>query len=186
MNLKIWLKNLQVFLKRKYNFYFRNWNYIFKFDHHSPNRNLPEELTVLRFDSVDTIPGEIIEMMYLAHGDRYVNSNMGFINSKGAVLWVAIKDNKVLGCRLSRRGKNINNWFIELNDNDIIIYRGNTVPEFRGHGLSPAMMQYIIKNELNEGDNAYVDCKIYNYPSIRSITKAGFVKIAKMRPIKEE
>ena len=36
---------------------------------------------------------------------------------------------------------------------------------------------------LAAGGHAYTDCRVYNTPAIRSVTKAGFVGIATMRPI---
>lgn len=54
---------------------------------------------------------------------------------------------------------------------------------FRGRGLFPSLMRHVMHEALAAGGHAYIDCRVYNTPALRSVAKAGFVGIATMRPI---
>lgn len=105
----------------------------------------------------------------------------------GAVLWLARIDGRLCGASLSRRGRWFRTWFVPLNPEDLVIFRNRTAPEFRGRGLCPALMNWIIDHEQAGTDaRGYVDCRIYNRASIRSIEKAGFRRIATMKPLRRK
>ncbi len=102
---------------------------------------------------------------------------------QNGIMWAAFLDKQLTGVLFTRRGIHFNRWFVKLQHDDIVIFRVRTYPEFRGQGIAPALMNYAINNSLASGDNAYIDCRVYNKPSIRSIEKAGFSLIATMKPI---
>lgn len=70
-----------------------------------------------------------------------------------------------------------------MEDEDIVIFRVRTYPRFRGRGIAPSLMCHAMSELLAEGGSAWIDCRIYNKPSIRSIEKAGFDRVGTMRPM---
>lgn len=185
MSLRHVLRSIKHGSIKLFNRCFRHWNYVMKYDRSAPRRDLPAGVTIERFAHVDAIPGEMLAKMRAVDSDVSVEAYRHEMRHKGSVLWVALRDGEVIGTRLSRRGRHIPVWFIPLQPDDLLLYRGKTTPACRGQGLSPAMMQYIIDRELSDSCSAYSDCRIYNHPSIRSLSKAGFRIVGKLRPISE-
>lgn len=168
-----------------YNRRFRHWNYILKHDPDAEARPLPEGTEVLRYDDADAVPPDILDKMRETDAERSVQAYLYHIRHKGSVLWVAVRNGTVCSTWLSRQGRHIPRWFIPLQPDDLLLYRGKTAAAARGKGFSPAMTQYIIAHEPGATGSAYADCRIYNHPSIRCLTKAGFRIIGRMRPITE-
>lgn len=103
----------------------------------------------------------------------------------GAVLWLGRIGGVLAGVSVSRDGAHFARWFVPLKPADIVIFRNATATAFRGRGVCPALMRNAIVHEVGAGGHAYVDCRIYNHASIRSIEKAGFARIATCRPLRQ-
>ena len=97
--------------------------------------------------------------------------------------WIASIEGTIVATAFSRRGASLDRWFVALQPRDLVIFRVRTHLSHRGMGIAPAMYRKVLQESLRNGQKAYVDCRIYNRPSIRSIEKAGFVQIATMKPI---
>ena len=67
-----------------------------------------------------------------------------------------------------------------LKGNDIQIGPCKTNREYRGRGIYPKVLQYIIDNELGLGDCAYMIIEENNVSSIRGVEKAGFRRVKRI------
>lgn len=64
------------------------------------------------------------------------------------------------------------------------LYDFATVPEYRGHGFYPALLRYLVADLAKRGiRRAWIGTAPGNYPSMRSISRAGFTKVADSRYI---
>jgi GNAT superfamily N-acetyltransferase len=97
------------------------------------------------------------------------------------VMWLAVVDGKFGGHLWSRKGKYVPKWFVPLNEEDLQFFAAVIFDEFRGRGIAPALMRYIMKQEMNGRGTAYVDCAQWNTPAARFCEKAGFKRIATMK-----
>jgi len=97
------------------------------------------------------------------------------------VMWMALFDGKLAGFLWSRKGKFIPRWFVPLAEDDLQFFAASTFDEFRGRGIAPALMRYIMQHEMNGRGTAYVDCAQWNKPAARFFEKAGFTRIATMK-----
>lgn len=161
---------------------FRHRNHVFVWRGDPAGRPRLTDLTVLRFQGQDELPGDLRAKMAAIHSERIFETDR-FEMEHGAVLWVVLMDGGYVGSSLSRSGRHYLKWFVELEPHDVVIFRNATAPAFRGRGICPALMREIIARELSDGGRAYVDCQIDNKASIRSIEKAGFRRIATLKPI---
>lgn len=100
-----------------------------------------------------------------------------------AIMWVASCDGVPATVVFTRRGRHFRRWFLPLQDDDVVVFRLRTYPPFRGRGLAPSLMRHALHECMKNGAAAYIDCRVYNQPSIRSIIKTGFTRIATMKPI---
>ena len=160
-------------------------NHIFVHDPDAPRVNGPVGLNVSRYERLEDVPPSVAHQLQLLHGSSTLKADRWELEHH-AVLWIATLNGRVVGTSMSRRGRHFRKWFLPLAANDVVIFRNATVREFRGIGICPSMMGRIVQVELEDGARAYVDCRVYNRPSIRSIQKAGFRRIATKRPLKRK
>lgn len=157
-------------------------NYVFVFDPTLPEPVRPAGMVVERYDRLNEVPEEVRAALVGEYGAASLGVDEWEMDRAG-VLWVALVEGQFAGASMSRRGRHFRKWFVPIQDDDIVIFRNRTSPRFRGRGICPALMRHIIAYELIGGGQAYVDCRVYNKPSIRSIEKAGFRRIATLKPI---
>jgi ribosomal protein S18 acetylase RimI-like enzyme len=97
------------------------------------------------------------------------------------VMWLALVDGKLAGYLWSRTGRYLPRWFVPLAEDDLVFFAATTFPEFRGRGIAPALMRYIMQQEMKGRGTAYVDCAQWNKAAARFFEKAGFTRIGTMR-----
>jgi RimJ/RimL family protein N-acetyltransferase len=140
------------------------------------------DLRIERYERVEDVPPEVLSALSGYASGKEFEWDAREIRDH-AVYWVGYLDGQVVGTRMSRRGQYFRSWFVPLEKNDIVIFRGRTLPPFRGRGISAVMLRYIISREVAAGGRAFTDCDVYNKPSIRAIGKAGFRRIATKKSI---
>ena len=111
----------------------------------------------------------------LDHGGPRMKKEFEHLFQAGSVLWLGELDGRFAGVCWHSRPVNRQDYFVPLTASDTVIYACFVLPEFRGRGIYPRMLQSLITSLLAEGlESVYIDCKIWNQPSIRGIEKAGF------------
>jgi hypothetical protein len=148
----------------------------------------PELYPGVRFEcyrSPEDIPAWVAEAIKGEQGEETLKMDLVEIRD-GSVMWAALVDDRLAGLMHSRRGRMFRRWFVHLRDDDIVIFRARTFPDFRGRGISPAMHRHIMNVELTDSDRAYADSALYNTPSRRCLEKVGYRVIAVMTPITRE
>jgi len=158
-------------------------NHVFACDGISACPTGPAGLTIARYAKYEAIPDHIVSDMARDRGPRSLD-DLRWELDHNAVAWVASIDGRVVSSSMSRQGCHYTRWLTALRPQDLVIFRNATAPEFRGRGLCPALMQHVMLHELKPGGQVYVDCRVYNAPSIRSIEKAGFRWIATVKPVR--
>lgn len=143
------------------------------------------DVRFLRFEQFADVPELVRQAIVANQGEHALDKDEREIRDH-SLMWVAIVDDKVCGIRHSRRGRYFSNWFVPLDDDDIVLFRGRTYPEFRGRGISPAMHRHIMHTELNASGRAFADCTVYNKSSRRSLEKSGFQLVTIAKPITRE
>lgn len=103
---------------------------------------------------------------------------------KGAVLWLLMISDNVVGFHWSITGQPIKQYFFSFTCKDALLFDSEIFAEFRGQGLNPLLIDYIMCNLKKQGVNrAYIDIRMWNAANIRSITKTKFKKIGIARKV---
>ena len=145
-------------------------------------RQVVDGLLIQRYGTLEEIPGRHFQQLMAEEGSVLLQQmNREFAD--GGVFWVATLEEHVVAYQWSRRGFQVERWFVPLEADDVVIFATVTFPQWRGRGIGPAMMQHIIANELAGRGRAYVDCKVWNKPAMRGIAKAGFTCMGRMQPL---
>ncbi len=170
---------------RMYRRLFQHRNYVFV--HKGPyNPETAPTCKIEKYSSFAELP-ENVKKAFLSSGGHDVMEINRVELENNAVLYVGYIDDKVAGVLFSRQGKYFKRWFVDLADNDIVLFRAKTYPEFRGRGICPTLIRYAMHDNLfNTSNFAYADCRVYNTASERAITKAGFQKIGVMKPLRQK
>jgi ribosomal protein S18 acetylase RimI-like enzyme len=182
-------RRVRVRLMRGYNRLCRNRNCVYIFDQSSPAPIDAPGLRFERYDRLDLIPEHIHRTKCREVGTTAPDAVAREIDSvamemrHGAIYWAAFLDDRLAGIAMSRRGNHFRRWFVPLDERDVVLFRGETFPAFRGRGVHPSRLRHIITQEMRPGGHAYVDCKIYNTTVQRAYEKAGFRKIATAKPL---
>lgn len=143
------------------------------------------DVQFLRFEHFEEVPESVRQAIIANQDQRALEKDEREIRDH-SLMWVAIVDDKVASACHSRKGKFFRTWFVPLNDDDIVLFRARTYPEFRGRGIIPSIYRHIMHQELPESARAFADCAEYNKASRRSLEKAGFQLVTVAKPITRE
>jgi len=103
---------------------------------------------------------------------------------KGAVLWLMMISDIVVGFHWSVTGQPIKQYFFSFPCKDTLLFDSEIFTEFRGRGLNPLLIDYIMCNLKKQGvSRVYIDIRMWNAANIRSITKTRFKKIGVAKKI---
>lgn len=86
-------------------------------------------------------------------------------------------DGAALSYLLTRSGRTLSRWFIDLSDDDVVIYSVVTHPSARGRRLAPRLTATVAARLNTEGKRVLLDCKTWNGSAHRAFAAAGFCPI---------
>lgn len=141
-----------------------------------------EDLQIARYTTLQDIPDYQLSELTVYRGEKAMRSLEVELDTR-TVLWLCRINGRFAGMQRSRFGRDIAFWYVPLREQDLVIYATGTSEELRGRGVASTIMRHIVSHDLEIGGRAYIDCEIWNIASIRSIEKAGFKRIATMRPL---
>ncbi len=164
---------------------FRNYHYVYRLNPNAPRVPIPEGFTMQHFKCIEDIPSQLLEELNSITGKKQMLKTLINMKYRGCVLCVGFLYDEPVASVLYRKASNIPYWFIDLQPDDVVFMRGGTVPAHRGKGLFACMHQAMASLLPVDRMNIYSDVSIYNYSSMRSVEKAGWIKICKKKAIYE-
>ncbi len=171
---------------RKLRQYYRRWfqktkHYVFM--HLGPfDPPINPSCSFASYERFDDIPDTVKDAIIANEGKASLE-NEKFEMKHGASMWVGFVEGQLAHIILIRYGKEFDRWFVHLDDQDIVMFRGRTYPEYRGQGILGTAIKHIMHILLQDGGKAFTDINVHNISSIRGILKFGFENIAKIKPI---
>ncbi len=98
--------------------------------------------------------------------------------TKGGRLWIATVDGNVAALAWTFCGAHKPPWFLELRDDDSLIWWTVTLPRYRGRGIQSVLYSRMVHDCASRGSAClYVSCAEYNLSSMRVILRAGFAVV---------
>jgi ribosomal protein S18 acetylase RimI-like enzyme len=170
------VRQIPVNLWRKY---VRNRHHVFSCSAPTAQVILPDGWVIERIETWEAA-ARFINVIRARRSEKQLEIMRRELADQG-VMWLAFLDGKLGGFLWSRMGKHVPRWFVPLAENDLQFFAAVTFEEFRGRGIAPTMMRYIMQQEMNGRGTAYVDCVQWNKPAARFFEKAGFTRIATMK-----
>lgn len=175
---------MRAIAERYYHRWFFRHSFVFRHEG-SSSRERRTDCEFKRYDSFQELPNTVV--VDIASDSSVSQMEMGKRElDEHATLWVAFVAGRVATTVYTREGRYFHHWFLELQPEDIVVFRLVTRQEYRGRGLAPSLIRHAIHETVKPPGHAYIDCRTYNKPSIRCIEKAGFTRIARKRSIKRD
>jgi len=159
--------------------YVRNRHHIYSRPAPLEKVDLPAGMAIERIDSWEAA-GPRMNLIRARRTEKHLEIMRRELSDHG-VMWLALVDGKLAGYLWSRKGKFVPNWFVHLGEDDLQFFAATTFEEFRGRGIAPTLMRYIMQQEMNGHGTAYVDCAQWNNAAARFFEKAGFSRVATMK-----
>lgn len=104
---------------------------------------------------------------------------------KGAVLWVLRLNGNIVSFVWSIKGKVVTPWYLPLTPHDAFIFDAITFEEYRGQGLYPLLMNYILARLRLEGvSRAVAELYAWNKSSINGLKKTCYRKFGEARKLR--
>lgn len=96
----------------------------------------------------------------------------------GAHCYAALGEDGTAICYLlARTGKSLDNWFIELEPGDAVLYSIVTHVGARGQRLAGRLAAQVAEDYLARGHRAFLDCAVWNVSAHKAFEAAGFVRL---------
>jgi len=131
------------------------------------------DLELIRSKSIEQVPASYHDAAK-AH-PRLLWWDLEELLGRGAELWTGVREGSAGTIALTRPGDAVDAYFFPMTEHCLLISHCLTMPEHRGHGLYPRMLQHILTTCSGEGvERFYIDCSDYNDSSVQGILKAGF------------
>ena len=137
---------------------------------------LPEGVKFERFTKESNIPLPFAQELVEEEGDVAVRRMLELFD-KGACFWLIFHEREVVGFWWTIRASNLNRWFIDLLDEDVVLFNSYTFRAWRGKHISPAVAEAIVAQETSKAGRAYIDIAAWNKASLKSIAKTGFEQV---------
>jgi Acetyltransferase (GNAT) family len=100
-----------------------------------------------------------------------------------SLLWIGAYGDAPVCYAWSTHGRDLKEWYIPLQPDDIVIFAVVTWPGSRGIGLARNIVQHIALVEGNDSVHIYLDTKEWNLSAQRSFERAGFRRVAVKPPL---
>lgn len=92
---------------------------------------------------------------------------------KGASLWLVKSENQLAGFGWTLVGNVIEPYYFPLGQDDVHFFDFYIVPRFRGRGLNPYLITYILSQLVTSG-RAYIEAAEWNSAQLSSLAKTSF------------
>lgn len=123
----------------------------------------------------EKIPKQDRSALFSYVGEKIIRFDMKERFGKGSVLWLVKVDDMLVGYIWTISGITIQPHFFPVTDNDVHFFDNFIFEEFRGRGINPVFVDYVLWKVKKQGlIRAFIDTKTTNTPEIRSLAKTHF------------
>lgn len=136
----------------------------------------------VRFSSPDQVCQQVRNSIAADGNQARLETDMTEL-AEGSRMWVAFIDGHPVSVVFVRPAGLYKQWLLQLQPQDLVVFRLRTDPSLRGRGLAPSLIRACLSAELQSSGSAWVDCRPYNTASIRCLQKTGFCYVGRRKPI---
>jgi RimJ/RimL family protein N-acetyltransferase len=137
---------------------------------------------VKSYETLEGIPRADKDQLIRLKSKEILDSHLHHFFEKGATLWIAKIDQKIVGLCWTLIGGFDGFYSIPMTSRDAIYLAAEVFPEFRGQGIATAI-RLLVYSQLRQQGVSRVFAKVHvaNVPSLKSLTKTGNQQIGIVR-----
>ena len=94
---------------------------------------------------------------------------------QGASLWLVKAQGKLAGFGWTITSRTIEPHYLPLGENDVHLFDFFVLPEYRGRGINPSLVNYMLRSLAGEGaSRAFIEAAEWNHAQLSSLRKTPF------------
>lgn len=142
-------------------------------------------VVVARNTMGEVAPEEYATLARRERGESVVRAQMDERFSKGARLWLAKIDDRVVASRWTIRGTTVEPYFFPLREHDVHFFDAEVDANSRGLGLNHRFIRAIFRQLKTQGcSHAFVETKVWNKACLRSFARTEFRQVSEVLQFK--
>jgi ribosomal protein S18 acetylase RimI-like enzyme len=130
-------------------------------------------------DETELNPQNLEEMTRFWNADlvhRSIRARFG----QGASLWLMKCEGKLAGYGWTLQGRTVEPHFFRLGHDDVHLFDFYVFPQYRGQGLNPLLVSYILRELASEcGGRAFIEAAEWNHAQLASLRKTSFHRLGR-------
>jgi ribosomal protein S18 acetylase RimI-like enzyme len=160
---------------------FANRMVVFSCDLSKQALNVPDvtpPLTIERLRSAAELNRDDLEAIISLWHPQLARRNMNERFAKGASLWIVKSESRLAGYGWTLEGGTIEPYFFPLRADDAHFFDFHVFSEFRGQGINPLLVGYILRAFANDGRaRAFIEAAEWNEAQLSSLRKTPFRRL---------
>jgi hypothetical protein len=142
-------------------------------------------LSVQAYKTPESIPKEDMDQLIRLKSKDILNSILQHLFEKGATLWIAKVEDRVVGLTWTLIGGFDGFYSVPIPSMDAIWFAQEVFSEARGQGIAGAMRGLIFKHLAQQGvSRIYAKVHYSNVSQLRSMDRTGNIRIGMVRTFK--
>jgi GNAT superfamily N-acetyltransferase len=126
------------------------------------------------------IPPDELDLLTGNWAPAIVRRRMAARFDRGASLWEFKVGEKLAGYGWSLAGGSMESHFFPLQPDDVHLFDFYVFPEFRGRGINPLLVNYILSRlKLENKDRAFIEAAEWNVAQLSSLGRTPFQLVGK-------
>jgi hypothetical protein len=149
-----------------------------------PPTNNPGNLQVKRLGSLEELSQEDLLVIIGFWNPKLANRNIRERFEKGASLWLVKSHNQMAGYGWTLQGNTMEPYYFPLAHDDVHLFDFQVFPEFRGHGINPYLVGFILDRlTIGRACRAFIEAAEWNDAQLSSLRKTPFRRLGLVRSI---
>jgi len=150
----------------------------------TPVPALPSFLKVERKRSSAELRPEDLEALTSFWNPKLANRNLKERFGKDSSLWLIKSFDRLAGYGWTLQGRTIEPHYFPLGYDDVHFFDFHVFPQFRGRGINPLLVTYILQSLAAEGaSRALIEAAEWNQAQLSSLSKTQFRRLGRARKV---
>lgn len=142
-------------------------------------RGSSEPLDIRKYERLDELDASVLSQAKEWLGDTALSTLEKEFGRSGT-LYLAFIHDELVGHQWTLRGRALSSYYLNLHDDDVVFYGAGVHPGYLGRRISPTMKLQIIRQDLDDDNDIFVDVMVWNEANIRALEKLGFRKVVEV------
>jgi ribosomal protein S18 acetylase RimI-like enzyme len=143
---------------------------------------IPNSLTIDQLRAESELSPEDLRAMTSFWSPKQARENINERFGKGASLWLLKSEGNLAGYGWSLQGSTIEPYYFPLAPDDMHLFDFHVFPQFRGRGINPLLVTYILRNgSLTGRGRALIEAAEWNEAQLSSLRKTPFRRLGSVR-----